>query len=421
MTKFKDTRNYYVREKRGNGFIYTNANGKPVNNGALLNEIKKVYIAPAYRDVKIYLRDDLLATGVDEAGRTQYVYSSKFKMKREQKKFAQLIKISEKIEQLNDHISRDLDGRKYTVDKLCALVIRIMNVCNFRGGNLKNEKLYKHHGITTLHKKHVEFGTGSAIIDFIGKKGVQNVCEIRNPEIIQLLKDVYRRSTKTSPYLFHIRNEDDEEVSVSLLEVNKYLEPYDITSKDLRTWNANIIFLKNLYKVSGIYGKVMKKLEAKGKSTEKKQLTVRKKLVREAIKKTAASLHNTPAICKSSYLLKSMLSNFETYGHYIVDLEKQQFTNTNADYRFEHYFTSILKDHGNYMRNKNSSKNSPKSMSKLRLHSALPMGKPRMLKEQKNLSRSQSKSQSRSLSKSKSGNHQNMNHSQSRSKSKSKH
>ena len=401
MTKFKDTRNYYVREKRGNGFIYTNANGKPVSNGALLNEIKKVYIAPAYRDVKIYLRDDLLATGVDEAGRTQYVYSSKFKMKREQKKYAQLIKISEKIEQLNDHISRDLDGRKYTVDKLCALVIRIMNVCNFRGGNPKNEKLYKHHGITTLHKKHIEFGKGSAIIDFIGKKGVQNVCEIRNPETIQLLRDVYSRSTKTSPYLFHIKNEDGEEVSVSLLEVNKYLEPYDITSKDLRTWNANIIFLKNLYKVSGIYGKVMKKLEAKGKMTEKKQLTVRKKLVREAIKKTSESLHNTPAICKSSYLLKSMLSNFETYGHYIVDLEKQQFTNTNADYRFEHYFTSILKDHGNYMRNKNNgAKNGSRVMSMS------------TLKEQKNLSRSQSKS----------GNRPNRpNHSQSKSKSRSKH
>jgi hypothetical protein len=39
-TKFKHSRNYYVREKNGNGFRYTNANGKPVTNGALLNEIK---------------------------------------------------------------------------------------------------------------------------------------------------------------------------------------------------------------------------------------------------------------------------------------------------------------------------------------------------------------------------------------------
>ncbi len=312
-------KNYYIREKKGNGFIYTNANGKLLKEKRILDEIKKIYIAPAYRDVKIYLHGDLLATGVDEAGRTQYIYSSKFKMKREEKKFCQLVKISSKIEQLNNQIARDLDSPKYTKAKLAALVIRIMNICNFRGGNKSNEKLYKHHGITTLHKKHIEFGRGSAIIDFIGKKGVQNICEIKNPEMISLLKDLYKRSTKSDPYLFHIKNEDGEELSVNLGEVNEYLSPYDITSKDLRTWNANIIFLKNLYKVCHIYDMMVKKLKEANRSSEKKLLTIRKKIVKSAIEKTAHALHNTPSICKSSYLLKSMISNFETYGHYLKD------------------------------------------------------------------------------------------------------
>jgi hypothetical protein len=69
-------KNYYIREKKGNNFIYTNANGKPLKDKKVLDQIKHIYIAPAYRDVKIYLKSDLLATGVDEAGRTQYIYSS---------------------------------------------------------------------------------------------------------------------------------------------------------------------------------------------------------------------------------------------------------------------------------------------------------------------------------------------------------
>ncbi len=344
-------KNYYIREKKGNSFTYTNANGKPLKDAKILSEIKKIYIAPAYRDVKIYLKDDLLATGVDEAGRTQYIYSSKFKLKREQKKYCQLVKISNKIQELNNNISRDLDSRKYTKEKLCALVIRIMNVCNFRGGNKSNEKLYKHHGITTLHKKHIEFGRGSAIIDFIGKKGVQNVCEIKNPEMISLLKDLYKRSTKNDPYLFHIKNEDGEELSVNLTDVNSYLEPYGITSKDLRTWNANIIFLKNLYKVCGLYVKLVDKLKEKNRSSEKKLLTIRKKLVKNAVEKTAHSLHNTPSICKSSYLLKSMINNFETYAHYMKNLEDESFTEKNTNYGYEKYFSSILKEHGNYSKN----------------------------------------------------------------------
>ncbi len=343
-------KNYYIREKKGSNFIYTNANGKPIKDKKVLEQIKHIYIAPAYRDVKIYLKSDLLATGVDEAGRTQYIYSSKFKMKREEKKYCQLMKISSKIQELNNHIERDLDSRVYTKEKLCALVVRIMNVCNFRGGNKSNEKLYKHHGITTLHKKHIEFGSGSAIIDFIGKKGVQNVCEIKNPEMIRLLKDLYKRSTKSDPYLFHIKNEAKEELSVNLSDVNEYLAPYDITSKDLRTWNANIIFLKNLYKVVHLYPLMVKKLKESNRSSEKKLLTIRKKIIKSAIEKTAHALHNTPSICKSSYLLKSMISNFETYGHHLNNLEKEKFSERNVNYGYEKYFTSILKDHGNYQK-----------------------------------------------------------------------
>ena len=95
---------------------------------------------------------------------------------------------------------------------------------------------------------------------------------------------------------------------------------------------------------------MVQKLKEKNRSSEKKLLTIRKKIIKNAIEKTAHALHNTPSICKSSYLLKSMISNFETYGHHLNNLEKMNFTEKNINYGYEKYFTSILKDHGNYQK-----------------------------------------------------------------------
>ncbi len=92
------------------------------------------------------------------------------------------------------------------------------------------------------------------------------------------------------------------------------------------------------------------KLKEANRSSEKKLLTIRKKIVKAAIEKTAHALHNTPTVCKSSYLLKSMISNFETYGHYLQELEKEGFNEKNNHYRYEKYFTLILKEHGNYQK-----------------------------------------------------------------------
>ena len=38
---------------------------------------------------------------------------------------------------------------------------------------------------------------------------------------------------------------------------------------------------------------------------------IKKKIIKEALKKTALSLHHTPAICKSSYIYKDILNKIE--------------------------------------------------------------------------------------------------------------
>ena len=200
-------------------------NGVKITDKTILNKISHIYIAPAYKNVRIFLNSDLLATGIDEAGRKQYVYSEEFKKKREIKKFDKMIKLSKSIDALQKKIDKDLNEKYMTKDKLIATELKIMQLCNFRGGTKKNEKLYKSHGITTIHKKHVSIkNNGSVEFKFIGKKGVLNEAILTDKKVCEIIKKICKMSISKSPYLFHIKNEKGEIIEVSNTDLNNYLK-----------------------------------------------------------------------------------------------------------------------------------------------------------------------------------------------------
>ena len=296
--------NYIERKVNNNGFIYIK-NGKKITDKNLLKKCKSIYIAPAYTNVKIYLGQKLLGTGYDKAGRKQYIYSTEMKDLREKKKLKQLKKISVHIDRLHRTIDNDLSQKGFPKIKLVALILKIMELCNFRNGSEVYEKKYSSYGITTIHKKHVSFKQNGVQIKFIGKKGVENKCIICNKKIQELVKEIYNLSSKNNNYLFSIVNRNNDLIHVKKEDVNKYLSRFDITSKDLRTWNANVIFLKNFKK------EIKNMTEKYDDKTNKQKFNIRKKMIREAIIKTAKQLHNTPAVCKSSYIYKNIIKYLE--------------------------------------------------------------------------------------------------------------
>jgi DNA topoisomerase-1 len=313
MLKYME--DYIIRKKNSSKKSYDyytvkkGVNGSKIIDKKLIDQISHIYIPPAYNDVKIYLKRDLLATGIDNAGRKQYVYSDNMKKKREVKKLNQLLKLSKSILNVKKKIEKDLKLKEFTKNKLIALVLRIMDLCNFRSGNKNNEKKYGSHGLTTLHRKHITFRQNEVEIDFIGKKGVENNCVLKNKEIQEILKKVYNLSSKEDTYLFSIKNENKDHISITMNDLNEYLEQYDITTKDLRTWNANIIFLKNMQRLDLIKEFIQDRKYYE--KTEIGKLNIRKKLIREAIKKTAISLHHTPTVCRNSYIFKKILNELE--------------------------------------------------------------------------------------------------------------
>ena len=314
-------KDYITRKIINKKYEYYKINNK-INNKITLEKIAKIYIPPAYKNVKIFLNKELLATGIDKAGRKQYIYSENMKKKRELKKYNQIYKLSKNIDHFNKKINNDLAQKDFNKDKLIALTFKIMDLCNFRSGNKKYEKKYGSYGLTTLHKKHLKINENKITIDFVGKKGVNNNCIIKNKNLQNIIKKVYTLSSKDDNYLFSIIYKN-EKINITVIDLNKYLELFNITCKDLRTWNANIIFLKNLKKeIDNLNDSYYLK-------DSNKKMKLRKKLIINSIKNTAISLHHTPTICKNSYILKKIIEEIEENDTIINQMKK----NNNIDYK----------------------------------------------------------------------------------------
>src|SRR6184192_2834603 len=83
-------------------FRYYDPRGTRITDEEKLARIESLVIPPAWKDVWISPRPGakLQATGVDSAGRRQYLYHSSFRAQQEQAKFDRLIRFAERLPDL---------------------------------------------------------------------------------------------------------------------------------------------------------------------------------------------------------------------------------------------------------------------------------------------------------------------------------
>src|SRR5690349_13915811 len=83
-------------------FRYEKPRGQPIRDASAPARIDSLRIPPAWRDVWISPRASakLQATGVDSAGRVQYLYHPDFRARQEQAKFDKLVRFGEKLPDL---------------------------------------------------------------------------------------------------------------------------------------------------------------------------------------------------------------------------------------------------------------------------------------------------------------------------------
>src|ERR671935_902541 len=88
-------------------FRYVDEHGNRITDEEQLARIGSLVIPPAWRDVWISPRPNakLQATGIDKAGRKQYLYHPEFRAAQEQAKFEKLVRFGERLPELRRAMS----------------------------------------------------------------------------------------------------------------------------------------------------------------------------------------------------------------------------------------------------------------------------------------------------------------------------
>ena len=259
---------------KGFTYIYTKTNQNVVDS-TLLEWIKSLKIPPAYINVKINtnITNKILAIGYDSKGRKQYIYNPKFIERRSKEKYKKILKLQEVFHKIQEQINKDLKSTNIQIKHIAIILYLIIN-CGFRIGNKCYEKENGSYGISTIKFEHIDLKNKNILFDFIGKKGVRNQATCVNNIIYQYLLKKKKEDNNKNSYVFD---------NIDSSDINKYLKQFDknISSKDLRTWNANALFMQFAKQAvdNGI-----------------------KNPIKWSMTEVSNRLHNTVNVCKKSYI-----------------------------------------------------------------------------------------------------------------------
>jgi DNA topoisomerase IB len=291
------------RRRRGRGFEYLDPGGSRVDDPEVLERIGELVIPPAWREVWICMdaRGHLQATGVDAAGRKQYLYHARWRAHRDRRKFDSMLSFGAALPRLRRGVKRDLtvdDGKRVGVAQLTerrvlACAVRLLDLGFFRIGSEDYAERNESYGLTTMLREHVTVGEREVIFDFPAKSGQRRVQAIADPEALAILAALKRR--RSGSQLLAYRGADGWR-GLTAEEVNAYLKHKSggpFTAKDFRTWNATVLAAIALAGADGARGRAARERE-----------------VKQAVKTVAAYLGNTPAVCRASYVDPRVIDRF---------------------------------------------------------------------------------------------------------------
>src|SRR3954454_22236858 len=103
----------WTREGNRRPFRYFDASGRRIRDPEVVERLDGLAIPPAWKDVRISPNAGakLQSTGVDSAGRKQYLYHPDFRARQEAAKFEELIRFAERLPDLRlamgEHLTLD--------------------------------------------------------------------------------------------------------------------------------------------------------------------------------------------------------------------------------------------------------------------------------------------------------------------------
>jgi DNA topoisomerase-1 len=276
-------------------FRYEDGRGKRIDDPAKLERIESLVIPPAWRDVWISPRAGakLQATGVDKAGRRQYLYHPEFRARQEQAKFDKLVRFAEALPELRQAMGEHMMHDAYDRERVCAVAVRLINMAWFRVGSDRYTKSSRTHGVTTLTRKHVSVRGTRVTFRFRAKHKVQVRTSLVDAELAEAIKDLLAQPGPARLFRYG-RNGDSCNLTGAVL--NDYIREHmgeEFTAKDFRTWGGTLTAAIALAE----HGVPETETEAK-------------RIVANVMRSVGERLGNTPAVARSSYVSPAVVEQY---------------------------------------------------------------------------------------------------------------
>ena len=285
-----------ARRRRGGGFTYLDPEGERIADEDTLERIRELAIPPAWQEVWICSDPygHIQATGLDEAGRKQYLYHQRWQLKAAQRKFESMREFAAALPRLRRAVRKDLALDGMPRERALACAVRLLDLGFFRIGGEEYAESNESYGVATVLREHVSIEAGEVVFDFPAKSGQRRVQSIREPEVRAAIEAMRRR--RSGPDDLLVFHEDGAWHDVRSEDVNAYLQQKageGFSAKDFRTWHGTVLAAVELARE-----------EAPGSKTRAERA------IGDAVKRVAERLGNTPAVCRSSYIDPRVLDLF---------------------------------------------------------------------------------------------------------------
>jgi DNA topoisomerase IB len=279
----------------------------------VLARIKALVIPPAWEDV--WICPDVLghiqAVGTDAAGRRQYLYHENWRARRDRDKHDRMLDFGAALPQLRRVVSRHLDGRGLTRDRVLAAAVRLIELGFFRSGSEEYAEENGTYGLATVLRKHVTCARGEMTFEYMAKGAQYREQAVADQAVCAVVASLKRRHGGGDGLLAYRAGKAWHDVTAA--DINEYLKEIsggDFTAKDFRTWHATVLAAVGLA-VSG-----------KAERSE----SARKRAIARAVQEVAGYLGNTPAVARGSYIDPRIIARYQqgrTISRVLDELGKQ--------------------------------------------------------------------------------------------------
>ena len=240
----------------------------------------------------------LQATGVDAAGRRQYLYHPRWREHRDRAKFERMLQFADLLPGLRRRLARRLrDVDDLERETVLAAAVRLLDIGMFRVGSEQYADEDHGIGLATVRREHVRVHGDTAEFDYPGKGGVRRQQIIEDPVTHPLIAKLKRR--RGGPDELLAWQDGHAWRGVRSDDINDYLKEQlgeGFSAKDFRTWNATVMAAVTLA------------VDGRDATTK----TARKRAINRAVKAVSELLGNTPAVARRSYIDPRVFDRYQS-------------------------------------------------------------------------------------------------------------